>query len=60
MTRPQPYGRPARQQPSHHVMTVLRPDAWAAVQRVMAQHGLSRSGAIHHLVRLAAGLPPLN
>jgi hypothetical protein len=41
------------------VMTVLRDDSLAAVQVVMAQHRLSRSGAIHHLVRLGAGLRPL-
>jgi hypothetical protein len=41
-------------------MTVLHPDALQAVTAVMTKHQLSRSGAIHHLVRLGAGLPPLN
>ena len=59
-TRPTPYGRPQRrQQPSSYVMTALRDDAMEAVQTVMTTHGLSRSGAVHHLVRLGAGLPPL-
>ena len=58
--KPQPYGRPKRQKPSTHVMTVLHPDALAAVTAVMTKHQLSRSGAIHHLVRIGAGLPPLN
>jgi hypothetical protein len=58
--KPQPYGRPKRRPPSTHVMTVLHPDALQAVTAVMTKHQLSRSGAIHHLVRLGAGLPPLN
>ena len=58
--KPKPYGRPKRHKPSTHVMTVLHPDALAAVTAVMAKHQLSRSGAIHHLVRLGAGLSPLN
>jgi len=40
-------------------MTTLRPDAYQAVVDVMAAHNLSASGAVHHLVRLGAGLPPL-
>jgi len=56
--RARPYGRRAPQ-PSHHLMTVLRPDALEAVLQVMRQHNLSRSGAVHHLVRIGAGLPPL-
>jgi len=40
-------------------MTTLRPDAYQAVVAVMAQHNLSASGAVHHLVRLGAGLDPL-
>jgi hypothetical protein len=40
-------------------MTVLRPDALEAVLQIMREHNLSRSGAVHHLVRLGAGLPPL-
>lgn len=58
MTKPQAYGR--RRADSVHVNTVLRPDAMQAVLDVMRQHNLTRSGAIHHLVRLGAGLPPLN
>jgi hypothetical protein len=39
------------------VHTYLRDDAARAVQQVMADHNLSASGAVHHLVRVAAGLP---
>ena len=57
---PRAYGRPvAKAFRPTHVMTVLRDDSLAAVQVVMRQHRLSRSGAIHHLVRLGAGLDPL-
>jgi len=45
--------------PSRACMTRLDRDAWAAVERAMAELNLSQSGAIHHLVRLGAGLPPL-
>jgi hypothetical protein len=40
-------------------MVVLRADALDAVRRVMREHNLSKSGAVHHLVRLGAGLDPL-
>jgi hypothetical protein len=40
-------------------MTVLRMDADEAVRRVMREHNLSASGAVHHLVRIGAGLDPL-
>lgn len=58
--RPKPYGRaPRRRQAGRYVMTVLRMDADEAVRAVMKQHNLSASGAVHHLVRLGAGLDPL-
>jgi hypothetical protein len=57
--RPKPYGRAPRRQAGRYVMTVLRMDADEAVRAVMKQHNLSASGAVHHLVRLGAGLPPL-
>lgn len=58
--RPRPYGRAQRQrQAGRCVMTFLRMDADEAVRAVMRQHNLSASGAVHHLVRLGAGLPPL-
>ena len=58
--KPKPYGRqPGRQRYGNHLMVCLRLDALEAVQAVMATHGLSKSGAIHHLVRLGAGLKPL-
>jgi hypothetical protein len=40
-------------------MTTLRDDAYQVVVELMAQHNLSASGAVHHLVRLGAGLDPL-
>jgi hypothetical protein len=40
-------------------MTVLRPDAWEAVRQLMRSQNLSASGAVHHLVRIAAHLDPL-
>ena len=41
-------------------MTTLHPDAYQAVRETMRRLGISKSGAVHHLVRLAAGLKPLN
>lgn len=40
-------------------MVCLHADAHEAVRRVMRELNLSKSGAVHHLVRLGAGLPPL-
>jgi len=57
--KPRPYGRRSIERPSHHLMVVLRADALDAVRRVMREHNLSKSGAVHHLVRLGAGLDPL-
>jgi len=62
---PTTYGRPVygqRQKPAEGsiVVTVtLRQDAAAAVLDLVTRHGLSRSGAAHHLIRLGAGLKPL-
>jgi len=56
---PRPYGRPQRSGGSLVVMVSLRSDAAAAVLALVKRHGLSRSGAVHHLVRLGAGLDPL-
>ena len=57
--KPRGYGRAPRRPPGRYVMTTLRPDAYQAVVDAMAAHNLSASGAVHHLVRLGAGLPPL-
>lgn len=43
----------------HHLMVCMKDDAYDAVRRVMREHNLSKSGAVHHLVRLGAGLDPL-
>jgi hypothetical protein len=37
----------------------LHRDAADAVHSFAARHGITRSGAIHHLVRIALGLDPL-
>jgi len=57
--KPRPYrrSRPPAPAPPLVVHTYLRDDAARAVQQVMADHNLSASGAVHHLVRVAAGLP---
>ena len=54
-----PYGRQAKKRPSTHLMVCLHQDALEAVIAAMAAPGLTKSGAIHHLVRLGAGLKPL-
>jgi len=57
--KPRPYGRRPAERPSHHLMVCLHADALDAVRRVMREHNLSKSGAVHHLVRLGAGLSSL-
>jgi hypothetical protein len=37
----------------------VRSDVWQVLQQLRQQHGLSISGAAHHLMRLGAGLDPL-
>jgi hypothetical protein len=54
-----PYGRRPAVPSGWKVQTKLRDDSERAVRQVMRQHNLSASGAIHHLVRLGAGLDPL-
>lgn len=56
--RPRLYGR-SRQAGSAKVFAVLRLDALAAVDRVAAELGLTRSGAIHHLIRQSCNLESL-
>lgn len=56
--RPRLYGR-SRATRSTRVFAVLRPDALAAVDRVADELGLTRSGAIHHLIRRACRLKSL-
>ena len=46
--------------PPHYVMTCLRADAWAVVEALMERRNISASGAVHHLIRVAAGLDLLN
>lgn len=58
--RPKPYGRRRRRvEPGLVVMVRLAPDAAGVVLHLVNQHGISRSGAAHHLLRLGAGLAPL-
>lgn len=49
---PEPQGR-------HYLSSCVRSDVWAEIQRLSEEHGLSISGAAHHLMRLGAGLQPL-
>ena len=56
---PKPYGRGSGRPAGRYVMTMLRMDADEAVRRVMREHNLSASGAVHYLVRIGAGLDPL-
>lgn len=43
----------------HYLQTCVRPDVWAAIKQLQAEHDLTISGAAHHLMRLGAGLQPL-
>lgn len=44
----------------HYLQSCVRGDVWSVVQDLVEKHGLSISGAAHHLMRLGAGLPPLH
>lgn len=55
---PRPYRR--YYGPRRIVAVSLHLDSWTAVQALMRAHGLSASGAVHHLVRIACGLEALN
>lgn len=58
--RPRAYGRHKATAQNRSVMTCLKLDAWQVVEELMTREQLSASGAVHHLVRIAAGLPPLH
>jgi hypothetical protein len=49
----------AEPEPRHYLSACVRPDVWVEIQRLTKEHGLSISGAAHHLMRIGAGLPPL-
>ncbi len=58
--RQRTYGRPQpRGTGRHYIVVCMRTDVYEEVQRLVAAHDLSLSGAAHHLMRLGAGLPPL-
>jgi len=57
-SKPRPYRR--YYGPRRIVAVSLHLDSWTAVQALMRAHGLSASGAVHHLVRIACGLEALN
>ena len=60
MTEPRGYGRRLRSgDGNHYLQTCVRPDVWDAIQQLRTRHGLTVSGAAHHLMRLGAGLDPL-
>lgn len=59
--RPMAYGRRRRRaEGAMVVMVSLAPDAAGVVMHLVNKHGISRSGACHHLLRLGAGLAPLS
>lgn len=43
----------------HYLQSCVHEDVWQAVLDLKATHGISISGAAHHLMRLGAGLQPL-
>ena len=51
--------RPAAADTGHYLHSKVRSDVWGVLQQLRQQHGLSISGAAHHLMRLGAGLDPL-
>jgi hypothetical protein len=56
------YGHPmyqAQGEQRHYLQACVKPDVWAVIQQLKADHGITISGAAHHLMRLGAGLPPL-
>jgi hypothetical protein len=58
--RPRAYGRPQPRTAGRiTVETSLRADAYEGVQAVMERHNITASGAVHHLVRIALGIKPL-
>lgn len=61
-SRGRSYGHPmyeSRGQEKHYLQACVRPDVWAVIQQLKADHGITISGAAHHLMRLGANLPPL-
>lgn len=59
--RQRTYGRPqTRGTGRHYIVVCMRADVYEEVQRLVAAHDLSLSGAAHHLMRLGAGLDPLS
>jgi hypothetical protein len=49
----------SRPDAGHYLQSKVRSDVWQVLQQLRQQHGLSISGAAHHLMRLGAGLTPL-
>lgn len=43
----------------HYLQSCVRSDVWSVIQQLTQEHGLSISGAAHHLMRIGAGLQPL-
>lgn len=60
MTNVCSYGRPKRSgNGGFYLQACVRPDVWAVIEQLRTEHGLTISGAAHHLMRLGAGLDPL-
>lgn len=56
-SRPQGYGRP--RVGSCPIYASIHGDTWDRLEQFRTTHGLTVSGAVHHLLRLQLGLPPL-
>lgn len=44
---------------AQYLTAAVHLDVWVVIQRLRQEHGLSISGAAHHLMRIGAGLKPL-
>ncbi len=60
MSHPRRYGEQPRSTAGRHsIQTQVRTDVYVRIREVMSRHNLSASGAVHHVLRLHFGLPPL-
>lgn len=57
MAKPRRYG--TRGTGNTTVMSNIHPDCAAELRAFAAKHQLTTSGAVHHLLRIALNLPPL-
>lgn len=60
MNETRSYGQPKRSgNGGYYIQTCIRPDVREVIEQLRTEHGLTVSGAAHHLMRLGAGLDPL-